>query len=308
MGLSIIVIFFYHLQFSVDVYKPFWYCGQFGVDVFLFVSGFGCVYALRKYSGLINFLVKRFNRIVPTALFVGVCIYYTDFYFRVDFANARFWEKMLMLHHWYIPMILLSYLLCPLFYKVLGKYNFLGLICLSGISIALGLVAPTIRIYLFPWYLHRMAAFLVGMFIAMNDFVIGRKYKYLAALCFFFAFILSGRIYPENIDLRKEMWTWATLLAISLPWVCVSVARLGESLKHTKLYNWINIVGESSLEIYLIHEYVIFVLEIYNPNPIIYTVLSIIITFILVVGVKTIMRYVNAPIVYIQNYFLRMKV
>ena len=65
MGISIIMIMFFHNLWVRDVIwlMPLNFFGDFGVDVFLFLSGFGIVYSLRK-NNLKTFFKNRFVRII----------------------------------------------------------------------------------------------------------------------------------------------------------------------------------------------------------------------------------------------------
>ena len=49
MGISILGIILFHCDPPfISVFTHF--CGLWGVAIFLFLSGFGCAYALKKYS------------------------------------------------------------------------------------------------------------------------------------------------------------------------------------------------------------------------------------------------------------------
>lgn len=85
MGLAMISVVFYHFQANTIILWPFNTFGYWGVDVFQFLSGFGCVFALKKYNSVVRFYFKRALRILPTCLLVGFCIYLID----VNWKNAH---------------------------------------------------------------------------------------------------------------------------------------------------------------------------------------------------------------------------
>lgn len=113
--------------------------GAIGVDVFLFLSAMGLTYSITNSPDILAFYKRRVCRIMPTYWFVMTGVYlfvYTltaanimpNNYYRIPrnlyelvqtYTTLGFWIKDGLFYLWYIPAILLLYLLFPLFYKSL---------------------------------------------------------------------------------------------------------------------------------------------------------------------------------------------
>lgn len=118
MGVAIIVIMLFHLSFcsslNLDVFR---HVGNWGVDMFLFVSGFGICHSLCSYTPsfskefILLFYFRRIVRILPAVMCFAV--------FRLvrgdidSFSQAV--KYALGLNYWYIVYIYVLYLLSPLF-------------------------------------------------------------------------------------------------------------------------------------------------------------------------------------------------
>ena len=71
-GLALIWIFFrhtsYYNQFTYGLLNPLVQIGDCGVDVFLFLSGFGLYFSYSKTCNIKEFYVKRFFRLLPSVI------------------------------------------------------------------------------------------------------------------------------------------------------------------------------------------------------------------------------------------------
>lgn len=74
MGVAILMVIFYHLIGATEskVFMPF-YLGFMGVDIFLFLSGYGLCHAYSKYN-ILTFYKKRFYRIFPLYFLMAVFV------------------------------------------------------------------------------------------------------------------------------------------------------------------------------------------------------------------------------------------
>ena len=174
MGWSILWIMMLH--FTFNQIKPLGFIAQYGfagVDIFIFVSGFGLFFSLDKNDDLITFYRKRLLRIFPTYYIIGfitnLLLTHDDiptFIFR--YSTIGFWIGK-DYADWFIPSIILLYLFAPYIKKFIDKKCFLFLGTL------------TIFIYIIAYYftdkeqildrshfflLYRLPAFLFGMICA----------------------------------------------------------------------------------------------------------------------------------------------
>lgn len=67
MGVAILLIIIHHLAEKNTILR----IGYVGVDIFLFVSGLGLVFAWKKLPDIKVFYKRRFLRVYPTWLLIG---------------------------------------------------------------------------------------------------------------------------------------------------------------------------------------------------------------------------------------------
>lgn len=175
MGLAMISIVIFHhggAHWYINIPKitPFFaHYGYWGVDIFLFLSGFGCVYALHKYTNSI-FLKKRVQRLLPTCILCGSLVYTLDsLFFHVEQDLSYSVIRLLSLNRWYIQAIMICYAICPLCYLVLKRYKVYGLFSLILICVLTELITPELGVFKLRWILGRIPVFLIGMYIALFD-------------------------------------------------------------------------------------------------------------------------------------------
>lgn len=125
MGFAIFWIFFYHTGVDIPVLKHFFALGWLGVDIFFFLSGFGLSASLAKDSSFKRFFRKRFVRIIPCwwivlagMAFFGSVVSLKGFPITAEdyfhwFSGTGWWLAGCNFE-WYIPTLLVFYLLAPL--------------------------------------------------------------------------------------------------------------------------------------------------------------------------------------------------
>ena len=132
MGWSIFWIMILHFGFYSIV--PLGFVAQYGyagVEIFMFVSGFGLYFSLDKNPSLLIFYRRRLLRIFPTYYIIGLLTSFlifhdTVFQYLFRYTTIGFWLKDGLFADWFVPSILLLYLLAP-FFKVMGaKINYLA--------------------------------------------------------------------------------------------------------------------------------------------------------------------------------------
>lgn len=249
MGLAMVGIILFHHGWVVvpGVTAVFSRFGLWGVDVFLFLSGFGCVYALNKYT-VSTFFRKRIVRLLPTCLLAGVMIYCIDFYFHAERTLAYIPIRLLSVHRWYIQAILICYSICPLAYVVLKRFRVYGLLGLVAVAILVEHLLPDVDVWKINWAFGRMPVFLIGMYIAMFDFKMSR-WQYIVSFASFVMAVVTrcvGGYYGFN---------WPYFLAAAMPFVCETMCQLRNICIRLKIYHIVELFGIYSLEIYLVHEY-----------------------------------------------------
>lgn len=133
MGIAILMVVLYHLQcrlpFSpyTNIFK-YWF---FGVDIFMFLSGYGLCYSYEKNT-IFKFYRNRLFRIFPLYFvqFILIQIIYlgNSHVFSVidligEITTLSFWGLGSGYTNWYVAAILFLYLLFPIFYRIVKKYE-----------------------------------------------------------------------------------------------------------------------------------------------------------------------------------------
>lgn len=120
MGWAIVWIMMLHFTF-INI-KPLGFIAQYGfagVDIFMLVSGFGLYFSLDQNSKIHSYFRRRVIRIFTTYYLIGIIssliLFHdtiTSYIFRYStigfWTNGLYWE-------WYIPSIVVLYLLAPFF-------------------------------------------------------------------------------------------------------------------------------------------------------------------------------------------------
>lgn len=174
MGWSILWIMMLH--FTFNQIKPLGFIAQYGyagVDIFLFVSGFGLFYSLDKDDNLVRFYRKRLLRIFPTYYIIGfitnLLLTHDDiltFLFR--YSTIGFWIGK-EYAEWFIPSIILLYFLAPFIKIAIEKKWFIN-ICVIILCLYISAYYFTDKENILDrshfFILYRIPAFIFGMICA----------------------------------------------------------------------------------------------------------------------------------------------
>jgi peptidoglycan/LPS O-acetylase OafA/YrhL len=87
--------------------------GDAGVDVFLFLSGFGLYFSLQKNSSALVFYKKRLLRILPSFLLFSIVLCFERGTFQRVGWNPLLCLKSLFSGWWYVVFILFAYAFTP---------------------------------------------------------------------------------------------------------------------------------------------------------------------------------------------------
>ena len=132
MGFAALWILIFHSwKVVAEEYSMLWRVEFFikktgfaGVDILLFVSGLGLVYAIEKYK-LKEFYIRRFVNVYPAFLLVGIALSLIRNWdmemFWTSVLCIRFYTVNIIQMMWYVPAVLTLYLFFPLYYKFFKK-------------------------------------------------------------------------------------------------------------------------------------------------------------------------------------------
>ncbi len=252
-----------------------------GVDVFLFVSGFGMYFSMNRVcdkKDVILWYKKRFVRIlVPYALimapyWIGYCLFHSSGpgVFFYHFSTLSYWTEHI--GAWYVAMLIPLYLTLPVFFVLWRKNPYL-------ITVIYILIAMTVGTFDFQSYNYasvitnvqfcslRIPAFWIGMLIGYTSekrphFYSREKYLLISILSFLAYIVLSGFRYTEN-------FCWYFLAALGLCFLFCFMGPVIDNLHPARYFlNWL---GTRSLESYLTnylcaHFFAVFSYTIFGIN------------------------------------------
>lgn len=276
MGIAMMMILLHHLYFvSFPCNALALNYGMLGVDIFLFLSGFGIFFSLAKSQdkSIGSFYRRRLVRIFPAAILAGILVTIP-----CGGPTCQHWSLCLTgLNLWYIRSILLLYLIAPFLFCYYRKFhagNSCFFILASTVILATILLhrvlAPHFSIYhplvqTVTWTLCRSHAFAIGMFLAMRAErgmpESGKLWITVAALLSLPALVEFPHILfsPFKFHHYVAIIAFPSLLPLLIV-TTVLVCRIAEHAPALMLapLKW---VGTYSLEIYLVHEAIFYVLR-----------------------------------------------
>lgn len=260
MGVAALMIYFAHFYAYADLGLPnklFAY-GNWGVDVFLLLSGFGMCHSMTKSSSNSVFYWKRFVRIgvpyliiaIPFCFFSDILVAQTADWglFVLDVSTLSYW----LFHRgaWYVAMLAPLYLLVPFFRRLANRFGAVFFCVISAVLCALlslgfkrsfsdsDFVANVVFV------IQRLPSFFVGWLLADRlmrgkDQTVGLQVAILASGIALFAWFLT----------RNTGCTGFLPAMLIAFWV--------SGFRQLPLEDFFEKLGEASLESYLLNIYVL---------------------------------------------------
>ena len=310
MGVAILWVILYHMvakggeYFSFGFLNPLLSQGDSGVDIFLLLSGFGLFYAYQK-SDLYTFYIHRLVRIMPIYFLIVMCysIIVYDFHtFLYSFSTIGFWVGKSW-YDWYIPTIMLYYLIFPLMVKLVEKFKILFFIFCTTIVSAIivylqiksDLKFGDIRMFA----LSRIPIFVLGTYWGMLSYrqdKVSSTVKILCYIGFVLGFVLF-LVFIKFTDFPLRSGVRQLFHIIYVPGFCLLFPLLLDKCKgpiSSLLPRCLNCVGVMSLELYLVHIKWFAYMPFFNyENRWTYGIIILLLTFLIAILLH---NFINAKI------------
>lgn len=275
MGIAMLMVVFHHLP--VEINNPiFHYIKQnagFGVDVFLLLSGMGLYFSMSKDgSTLKQYYVNRMIRIFPIYVLViaGVMIVTGTFDWIKFFLQVTTigWWTTGVCYDWFIPTIVLLYLLFPLFYCNVLKHKGLRTV-LGGVIVVVLMYVAFLLLFSYGSNFQMWLRFPVFFLGAVVGKLI-KEYETFCSSCymigglfamFVFGVILSVYAFcefnppcaiTEISEVKKTGWLFVPYIFM-VPFFCMLWCILFEVSILKFLLVPVKSVGVMSIELYLLH-------------------------------------------------------
>lgn len=238
--------------------------GSVGVDFFVLLSGIGLYYSFSQNSDIKEFYRKRFNRIIPTYLFLGGILWLIRDIFVMGEPFSTFFRDLTMVSFWcegntlvwYISFCILVYTFFPFLYKAINNsaeyriFRLLGLIGLIVVIVIFSYCYKVDGINRLEIAIERIPLFLIGIFIGdyvKNKKVLSIKNCIVMIVLFVVIFVISEIFFAGFLN-RFAIGIYAFLLIMFLAFLFEKILS-----KSKTLINILDVFGKYSLGIYLSH-------------------------------------------------------
>ena len=255
MGIAIIWIVLYHFGINFPILGRLIGSGFVGVDIFIFLSGFGLFYSLSK-GGFQwgKYIHKRVIRIFPAYFIVG--IFLSVFCYNDNFleylwkcSTLGFWTNG-NYYDWFIPSLLALYVLYPiLYFSFLQKEDTRSQIYLIILCLFLSYLCVIFFSFIDNWHfllIYRIPIFIFGSLVA---YYIKRNktnsYFLYPALIGIILFTIL--IFINHSDIRYYYFSLTFLTPL------IIVLFISFCKKVSIANRCFAIIGGCTLEIYLVH-------------------------------------------------------
>lgn len=271
MGIAMLMVLFYHFQ------SIWFYPGFLGVDIFLFLSGYGLSRSYEQNS-LSTFYKKRMMRILPLYILMGFgmsLIYYISYSKPLSFwdvfcniSSLNYWGLGGEVPEWYLSFLLILYLTFPMVYVVSKKCSHFyfhgenrvqvdnkifayakltggGILFLLAILFLSELILTKDMKWYYETAIGRIPIFILGvMCYPYNSY---SKKLYLGGLLSFaLLFILSVPLYFNGYLHTYVLLYW--LSPVCILFVAFFMLVMANAQAFKIVFNWL---GKYSLEIYV---------------------------------------------------------
>lgn len=270
MGVAILWVMFFHAV-DLDLGHPLLNliraAGFGGVDIFILLSAMGLAMSLsRREQDYSAFMARRAGRILPA--YYLVMIPYTLFLILNQGAAwcSLIWNSTLLYYwmrssgafNWYVAGAMTFYAVTPLCFRQLQKSRRREWLTAAGVGA--GLLLCQMLTHEGYWYVtdffYRVPVFFLGL---LMGFYAGEEKKLTArSLAFWGCSLAAGLVYLK-ISLTADWVQWPvhfpqchTFLFTTVP-MCLLIALCFEKLPLGLLARFFRLLGENSLEIYLLN-------------------------------------------------------
>lgn len=266
MGLAILWVMLFHayqLKFNVLLLDSIRALGFAGVDVFILLSGLGLYvsFSKRGHEPFFRYFARRCVRILPAYwLVVGAYSLWLVLRGRIglsvllwNLSTLHYWFHIPGSFNWYVPAILLFYLLAPLLAKGLRGCRWPALPVLLAFPLSYGLYRFSV-LYGFHYMadvIYRIPAFLLGLLV--GRYVTEGKKLTAAQGTGWLVLYACGSVLTAVSAGGILYIPTCYPIGLGLTAGCLLTAYLLSLLHRGRENKALRALGESSLEIYLLN-------------------------------------------------------
>ncbi len=276
MGVAAVFVLLHHYITSLykDMYLPVLTVlakrANIGVDIFLFLSGIGLYRSMSRDGKALPFYQRRITRVLIPVLLISLPYWLArDFLYRRDGIGMFLlnWTTLSFWTHnnrtaWYISLLLVLYPLYPLIFRMQKKHTVSIVILTAAVFAAVAAVfqfAPEIYDKT-EIAITRIPVFLIGSLtgeILFSEKPEAKRFKpavviYTVLTVLMFAFALTPlRKHGDTASLLYRFGSGGAGILLTL-----LTAKLLDLCSSSKLHGCLKKLGALSLELYLIHIFI----------------------------------------------------
>ncbi len=244
------MILIFHLWINITSFKIESYIREIciiGVDIFFFISAYSI--SKRKIINYKEFLTNRFINVylkfILLAIIYGVYKKISPVLFIKTILGIELFENGGGSFLWFIPAIMIMYILLPLYKKIDNNRYVFPITCVIYLIsvIALSLLTNINTIFIF---LNRIPILLCGYYFAKDNILekLSKKnYYILASILTICGLLLTYILFINRLNVR---WFYDINYIFNIPLI-IGIILLFDNVKTNKLFD---AVGNSTLEMY----------------------------------------------------------
>lgn len=271
MGLATLYVMFYHFPFVADssLFNTVKSLGYGGVDIFVFCSGWGCALSYMRNRNAFEFWGRRLKRILPTWM-LFVTFAWVPWYLYTtqvrglsvladvvgNVSGLQVFTGKEDVFCWYIGLLILSYLLTPLFCEIEDRWS--GLYLIIFILLLMLLSMPFWGTKYLIMVFTRLPLFFLGI-VCCNLREDKWPAKQMIAALIVSIIGIIGIIMLKRAISKSVLWEYGLLwypFFFITPGLTLSLNTAGKKLSESRvniIYNAVSWIGVHSFELYLIH-------------------------------------------------------
>ena len=276
MGIAMLWVVFHHCNclthYNINkiIAFPCLNMGYLGVDMFLFLSGFGIYCSLTKNSDVLDFLIRRIKRFIPAILIFIIYIICKPILSIKTILSFILFNNFWLTDTFgaFLSLIFFFYLLSPMLKNIIenhlttGKKQLLFLFVIYLISFC----------YIGHSYLYafsRLPIYIIGLYAGYNYCNHKRNDKVVPWLILssLLGFILLVITFLKFVDVRVYyglIWYPSALFIPGLIYLFIIILEKLVNLKITNEFiKVLNIIGKYSLTIYVVDAFITNYLQIH---------------------------------------------
>lgn len=260
MSFSALMIIIFHLW--INITKPntniylietyLRYIGYIGVDIFFFLSAYSL--ASNEIDNYSNFIIKRFKKIYLKFIIFGVIAFFFNKWSFLKLLKIIFGIEFLTKGGgsflWFIPAIMIIYILLPLYKKLDNKYKIITPIITIITYLILVITLSINKKTTLLIFINRIPIILLGYYFSKLKIFEKLQKNNLLYYCVALCLTIFGLFFNYYLYLNHFYLSYFQdiFYVLSIPLI-IGVILLLDKIKVNKLFNYL---GSITLEVYAI--------------------------------------------------------